>query len=312
MMRTNAALRRDSTRTTTLRAAYARELRGRFGKLKRLISATVVENDFFRLTDQRPPLSVLAAPARPCDFPSDQNKVAAFMAWLQATIEDEILEVLERDVHRITERGQFQNTYVRRAYLSGLGHADREVAQLGLEKLADAALRAVFTTPIHIDALTLLYTRNFHELQGITDAMSQQISRVLIDGLSAGKGPREIARLLRDRVDKIGLTRATRLARTEIIRAHAESSLNRYQQYGIEGVSAQVEFLTASNPCELCAELSQKNEGGYTIAAARGLIPVHPNCRCGWAPYIPGLQRNALITTLALAMTQTLSKKTIL
>ena len=219
------------------------------------------------------------------------------MEWLQEAIDGEILDVIEREGVRITGRGEIQNTYVRRAYLSGLDHADREVAKMGVKKLANEAIRAVFTTPIHIDTLTLLYTRNFNELKGITEVMSQQISRVLIDGLSDGKGPREIARVIADRVDKIGVTRATRLSRTEIIRAHAESSLNRYQQYGIEGVSAQVEWLTASDPCEKCEALAKKNGGVYTIEEARGLIPLHPNCRCGWAPYIPELQRNFLISS---------------
>jgi hypothetical protein len=42
---------------------------------------------------------------------------------------------------------------------------------------------------------------------------------------------------------------------------------------------------------------------------ARGLIPVHPNCRCGWAPYIPELQRNMMINTLLISMLQPLLKK---
>lgn len=286
MLRANIALRRDPTRTTTLRAAYARELRRRFGLINRLIRATVVENDFFRLSDERQPLSVLASPVQAYDFPSDQNKVDAFMAWLQEAIDEEILDVIEREGVRITRRGEFQNTYVRRAYLSGLDHADLQVAKLGIEKLADEAIRVVFTTPIHIDALTLLYTRNFNELKGITEAMSQQISRVLIDGLSAGKGPREIAKLIADRVGKIGITRATRLARTEIIRAHAEASLNRYGQYGIENVTTMVEWLTASDPCPDREAAAKHNGGVYTLAEARGLIPLHPNCRCAWAPYL--------------------------
>lgn len=109
-LKTNAALRRDPTQTTTLRAAYARELRSRFGRIKRLINSTVVENDFFRLTDRRQPLSILASPAQSYDFPSDQNR------WLRIAVDSEILEVIEREGVRSIQRGEFQNTYVRRAY----------------------------------------------------------------------------------------------------------------------------------------------------------------------------------------------------
>jgi len=54
---------------------------------------------------------------------------------------------------------------------------------------------------------------------------------------------------------------------------------------------------------------AKHNDGIYTLVEACGLIPLHPICRCAWAPYISELQRNALITTLVLGMSRSLPKK---
>jgi len=115
--------------------------------------------------------------------------------------------------------------------------------------------------------------------------MSQQIARALADGLGAGLGPQDIAWIITDRVDRIGIVRARMMARTEIIHVHAESTLNRYQEFAVPGVSAEAELSTSGDGdvCDKCRGL----EGNiYTIQEARGMIPVHPNCRCAWKPAV--------------------------
>jgi SPP1 gp7 family putative phage head morphogenesis protein len=76
------------------------------------------------------------------------------------------------------------------------------------------------------------------------------------------------------------------LARTEIISAHAEASLNSYEEAGLEGVNVKAEVLTAGDDrvCEICADL--EDGGPYSMDEARGLIPAHPNCRCVLTPII--------------------------
>lgn len=106
--------------------------------------------------------------------------------------------------------------------------------------------------------------------------MDQQISRILAAGIGEGRGPYDIARQLNERVDKIGVTRSRMLARTEVINAHADASLNAYEEAGLEGVDVEAEWLTAADACPECEEAS--NGGPYTISEARGLIPFHPNC----------------------------------
>lgn len=93
----------------------------------------------------------------------------------------------------------------------------------------------------------LLYTRTFNELKGITEAMDQQISRVLSEGMAQGLGPAKIARNITDRVDKIGITRARTMARTEVIRAHHVATINTYREAQVEGVRVKAEWSTAGD-----------------------------------------------------------------
>lgn len=69
------------------------------------------------------------------------------------------------------------------------------------------------------------------------------------------------------------------------IHAHAEGQLDGFEDLGIEEVGADVEFSTSDDDivCPICEKLK---EAVYTIDAARGVIPVHPRCRCSWLPVI--------------------------
>ena len=147
-------------------------------------------------------------------------------------------------------------------------------------------MSSVFNAPIHVDRIGLLYTRTFSELKGITQAMDQQISRVLAQGIAEGRNPREIARILNNRVDKIGITRARALARTEIIRAHHQATIAEYKQFGVEGVKVKAEWLTAGYG--VCPECSDLEGRVFTLDKIEGMIPLHPNCRCVAIPYLGG------------------------
>ena len=65
------------------------------------------------------------------------------------------------------------------------------------------------------------------------------------------------------------------IARTETSRAVNEGSLQGYEQVGLKNV----ERIEAADCCEVCAP-----ESGtvYTIDAARGVLPAHPDCRGCW------------------------------
>lgn len=93
----------------------------------------------------------------------------------------------------------------------------------------------------------------------------------------------------RDRIDravnryerKKHRERTEMIARTESSRANAEGALNVYEA---EGVTTEW-IAVAGN--EFDPEFCQDNDGKvFTIAEARGMIPVHPNCECIWGPHV--------------------------
>jgi len=78
-------------------------------------------------------------------------------------------------------------------------------------------------------------------------------------------------------------SRALTIARTEIIRAHAEGQLDTFEKLKVEKLGVMAEWSTAGDDrvCGLCSDL----EGVViTVREARGIIPRHPNCRCTYVP----------------------------
>ncbi|BAQ67217.1 phage head morphogenesis protein, SPP1 gp7 family [Rhodovulum sulfidophilum] len=279
-LKVNAAHRYDPTRTTTLRRQFEAAAARRFRNLAAKIREEVDRQDGFGLKTNRGRF----------DQPRSDQKVAAFMDWLQQQQDAGILEV--RRGERLDSAGSrsWASLYVRNAYQKGIAQAASRMRAQGAP-VAPEWVEKAFTRPFHVDRVALAYTRAYSDLRGITDAMDQQISRTLAEGLSQGLGPREISRALTDRVHKIGITRARMMARTEVIRAHADASLNAYQEAGVSGVAIEAEFATAGDNavCPQCEALARG--GPYTLDKARGLIPVHPNCRCAWVPIVPRTRR---------------------
>lgn len=283
--------RSDPTRTVTLQRRFEGEVGRRFRDLKGAIREALVERDVLGLQAPRPVAmrdKNLVPPARAFDFPRSSDKIAAFMEWLDEAQAAEVLDVRQGvPVGRAAEQA-WTKTYISAAYAKGVQHAARKMRGEGAD-VSDRWVDAALSRGTHADRAGIAYTRAFQELRGITEAMDQQISRELAQGLAEGLNPRDIARRINDRVDRVGITRARMLARTEVINAHAEASLNAYEEAGAEGVDVEAEWITATDPCPECEALAA--DAPYTISEARGLIPRHPNCRCAWAPRLKNPRR---------------------
>lgn len=270
------ALSEDPTATKTLREEYGRNLRGAYDRIKTAIRQGVGENDIFGLQND-----ALVSPPSSFGFERDDRKLQGFEAWLDNAQEEEVLTLIDRDGNR----------YIERAYEKGVRDADRNLARAGmdLDPVDAAAARVIMRMPTHERKLQTIYTRNYQQLRGITQAVDQHVSRELADGIASGLNPREMARNINDRVEKIGKTRATTLARTETINAHSSASIERYRQQGIEevGLEPEVGVSTAGDNlvCPDCAEVAQR--GPYSLDELEGSDnqpPIHPNCRCSVIP----------------------------
>ena len=300
---TNAEVNRiDPTRTTVLRNAFAKDMKRRFTELSRTILKTVIENDAFGLY-----INVLQmSPARKSQFafPRSQDKVRAFMLWLEEQVRLGILEV-----DQFQQLGQgidraWTNKYITDSYSRGVQRARYEVKKAGIEVPSieqTGGASMALTVPVHVDRLGLMYTRVFSDLKGITQTMDTQISRVLSQGLGDGDNPRLLARKMIAVINgaksgELGITdtlgryipaqrRAEVLARTEVIRAHHQATIQEYNNWGVEGVNVLGEWKTAGDG-RVCPECEALEGSIFTLEEINNKIPVHPQCRCIALPYI--------------------------
>lgn len=267
----HAHARQDPTRTLGIRRNFEADLFKRFRKLKGLIREALVKDNA---------LTTNIVSEGAFDFPTSSGKVDAFMLWLREM--EQRGDISIRDVPgRGAIDNRWANTYIDTAYKQGQRRARAEMRKQGIDVPAEGA----FDQPIHADRIGMIYSRVYSELDGITAAMDQQISRVLAEGITNGDNPLDIARAINNRVDKIGIHRARLLARTEVIRAHHSANVQEYRNAGVDGVTVIAEFVTAgdSRVCPQCAALDGKE---FDLDQIERLIPLHPQCRCVAVPIV--------------------------
>lgn len=274
----------DPTRTTTIRKMFEREIRKRFRRLKGLVNQSIIGNNALDVGASR--IGDAALQQNAFAFRTSSDKIQNFLAWLKEREKEGIFELMSGD--KISKSGNdfWASTYIKSSYQKGLEGAEKGLVEAGA-KVKPSFLRSSFDRPIHADRVGLAYTRIFNELEGITSAMDRQISEVLAQGIVEGVGPLQIARRINKTIDKIGVQRSLTLARTEVIRANAEASLNMFEEAKVYGVQTQSEWSTAGDDrvCPLCKPMEGKV---FKLEEARGMIPRHVNCRCVWKPVVVG------------------------
>lgn len=300
----------DPSKTTTIQRSYARKLRGRFADIRAEIRRGVEDRDVLSVSEDTSSSTsladLLAAPELPddvhdrfvelladqeyaaardlveqlADFDPDElvgrdfnfeqiaEKHSQFMEWLREQQEKGVLEVISRG----------DNTYVRKAYERGIRNQHQWMDDVSAGVDVDQAL----SQPIHQNRLSLLYQRNFEALKGITDDVAREISRELAEGLTEGVGPGELASRLTDRVDAIGRTRATTLARTEVMYSHNEASISEAERLVGEDVELEIESEVSTagdtHVCDICEPWDGRR---LSPKEAREVgPPFHPRCRC--------------------------------
>lgn len=276
-------LRLDPSRTALLRRSFTADLSRRFKRLQKEVWSAVGTHDMLGL--DRPTVN-----APDFQFDTDDKKLSGFNEWIQDQINAGILEAVPGD--SLKNLKPWLYTYIDSAYKKGAirSYVETKKPTLGLpagfsEGSKAQFLYSAFSRPERVSKLRLLYTRSYENLKGVTGTMAGQMSRVLADGIAHGKGPHEVAKTLSQTITGISRQRAKVLARTEIIHAHAEGQLDGFEDLGVEEVGAQVEF-TTSDDDGVCPECEELEGEIFTIDEARGVIPVHPACRCAWAPVV--------------------------
>lgn len=287
----------DPTQTTMLRKAFVGEMQRRLREVIAAIVKMVVEEDAFGLVKPVLPRGVaffaINAGSKPFQFSSNPDKLVDFTKWLKDMVDSKLLGI----ENGVDPKKPWLSKYIDSAYKKGTIKTYMDAYKLQLPKLEPGLavtkksfLESSFGGPITTQRLQMIYTRDFEQLKAISAQMSSNISRELAKGLANGQGPRQIASNLAKEVSDLGKKRAVVMARTEIIHAYAEGQLDAFEDLGIDELEMDVEFSSAGDDrvCPRCLALSGKI---YTVKEARGIIPVHPQCRCAWIPHMKARTR---------------------
>lgn len=129
----------------------------------------------------------------------------------------------------------------------------------------------------HIDryATSKEYFNLLHDYLG--DLKKKNIKDIideLIGGMKDGLGMKEIARKIDTHIGN--RDRSELIARTEVIRLSNEGNLQRMAESG----AIKAEFIAAPEDGRLCRKCAELDGKMFSVKEARGVVPVHPRCRC--------------------------------
>jgi len=147
--------------------------------------------------------------------------------------------------------------------------------------------RQLTTKPTKL--LSQLKTRAKREVKisvtRVQQSLDNALGRGLSEALSNAKIGKNFAKFIR-----AGAGFAVTAAQTELTRAQAEGQLEALEELGEYDVTALVEWVTQRDD-KVCPECYAMEGVIYTVADAKGVLPLHPNCRCAWLPVEKGLSK---------------------
>ena len=285
----------DPTHTTNLRNLYAMKLRGEFYKLSTEIerwfadSKNWLEDITFNQLDTNA--------SSKWDFVNPLVVIGKFTTWLKKRITD----------RRISNR---VDTFVDDGFESGINRAESLLPTATISPVASLAFR----TGSFKERLDILKSQSKAAITTLGDKTLNRAVQLLTEGLSRGESPRTIGRTINKILRRVSKTDATRIARTEVIRAHAEGTLERMKSMGINKVGVEVEWSVTKlsdgsiekRVCNLCRAM---NGLILPIEKAHGLIPRHPNCRCAWIPAFESVSKTKIRNAVKRSVESSRSKR---
>lgn len=275
--RINKAQKQDPTKTATLRRNFTSNMMARFNRLALEIKETIHTNDFFDLEQkQNKALSKSDGENKTID-----EKVSTFIFWLTQQI-DTIIFGDKNNPILGDKTGKWMDIYTKAAYESGLkaGYVELKKEKYIESDEPEPNLSGRSNrSKNYLSSLLLLQLKTKEEIRGVTAAMTQQISRVIIDDISAGNTPKMITMDVINRLNKVGRNRAKQTTETEIVRDHDYAKLDIWVEYDVKFAGILAEWITAQDDkvCPFCAS----NEFSvHPINDLYSMLPAHAYCRC--------------------------------
>lgn len=265
---------KDPTGTLYIRQRAIKEIDRRFTKVKRFIRQSFSVGKLMMIAN------VTVNPGQ-YQYLRDSAKIDEFNRQLQQMIDEEVLGIT---LGTIEPKDHWLNVHVGNAYERG-AKKTRALAERGILNIVKLPDYNPLINLAHIERAELIFTRVFNDMKHVTDVMRQQMSRELSVGMLRGENPKKVAARMVDRVDKIGMTRARLIARTEIVESHNQASAKEAQLLEKEtGVAIKMQWITAMDGRERESHAA-RHLNIYGIDEAQGMLG-EPNCRCSISAYI--------------------------
>ena len=162
--------------------------------------------------------------------------------------------------------------YMKQAYTKGAIRAGTDLSALGI---------AFSFEPFPVDyrAVQVLIDNNFSLVTNADAYMKKEMLRHISNGILEGKGIYKIQKDLRSTIN-MTKHRATMIARTEVIRAYNQASINQYKKVGVRKFNWIVSY--DERQCDNCVAKEQSNP--HKIGSEQP--PLHVNCRCCISPIV--------------------------
>jgi hypothetical protein len=272
------ALKLDPSHTKFLRDSFEKQIRKVYAAIEKEILSEI-SGGAFRL----------GMPATV--FESHATRVKQFKTWLEKLLDDAFM--------RTDATGNpWWVDYVNRGYKSGVLRAYHESRREILDPTAQLVLgdTGLLSFPFSLHgpasyADALLKQRKIlrrlemlregieHNFADIASSLSSQSGRIVIDALHRNVAPRTLARTLAANLERSLKKRGIPLSHAEVVRFHADGELDGFENLGADRLRLDVEWKTMEDPCPKCAAMAGEV---FPIEEARGVIPLHPQCRCSW------------------------------
>lgn len=276
----------DPSGTIVQRRALHRDFRSRLAKIRKESRSAVLEDDAFQLYDQRlwPRLRHNVV----FDGEVAAEVLISFDDWFEALQSKILLGAKLDQMSNIVEQGVWVKPHIEGTYIQALEKGVRLVEDFGITTQEAEKLLA---QPHFRNSLTRLEDLSYDGVKSIVKdgnrAVSNAVRQTMKEGFVQQKTPKQVGEdiwnAIKDRVDKVERWRCDLVARTDIVYVNSEATLDTFEFYNIPNVQALVEFATMMDDrvCPICSAIEGQV---FTIQEARGLIPLHPQCRCSWLP----------------------------
>lgn len=279
-------------------ADWLRRIDIRYGRLKTRITKLVKDQNVFGLKKGAVTNAAL-------DFSrgSDPVRIDRFMTWLRKQEKSGAIDILPA-IHR---KGYWTEPLIRQNFIKGGNVASNEVRALTrgtsigtnfsipVIGRTGKSVNALMAQPQSIARIRMIQTRTLNGVRGITQTMNNQIFDVIGQGFLDGISPTQMARNIVDRVDKIGITRARLIARTESTEAYGEGALAEFQN--VSGIIGETVLSQWWATLDSRVRRSHFDRHGkiFTDEQMRILLG-EPNCRCSPLPYIESIEGKATLS----------------